>query len=405
MQLNTIDLQENIERAIGALLTYCIRQGWSGHDPYDALNSSIIQHLPFARSKVFRLAATQVLKRSPINFRGLLRVPKTENPKGCALTCTALVRLYSGGYLKEKTLVRERVDRLLDLRTKKHRFYCWGYSFDWQGRNRLIPKFEPNIICTTFAGNALLDAYEVFGDMKLVEAAISAGDFLVSGLNISSSDGGICFSYTPLDQIQVHNANLLGAAYLARLYAFSGDKKSLQLAEKAVHFSLERQKSNGSWLYGEEKSQNWIDNFHTGFNLVALWRISRILSDRRIQESLKRGLDYYIENFFLSNGVPKYFNNRIWPIDIHSVAQSLVTLCELSGLHENALTVARKVCSWALERMRNEKGYFYYQIGRYYRNRIEYMRWSQAWMLYALSVMLMQMKSEKAPSDEKALHD
>ena len=31
----------------------------------------------------------------------------------------------------------------------------------------------------------------------------------------------------------------------------------------------------------------------------------------------------------------------------------------------------------------NNKKYFYYQITKYFTNKIEYMRWSQAWMCYA----------------------
>lgn len=33
----------------------------------------------------------------------------------------------------------------------------------------------------------------------------------------------------------------------------------------------------------------------------------------------------------------------------------------------------------------NKKGYFNYQITKWYRNSIPYMRWSKAWMLWALS--------------------
>jgi len=35
--------------------------------------------------------------------------------------------------------------------------------------------------------------------------------------------------------------------------------------------------------------------------------------------------------------------------------------------------------------MWSKKGYFYYQKHRFYTNKISYMRWSQAWMLLAIS--------------------
>ena len=41
-----------------------------------------------------------------------------------------------------------------------------------------------------------------------------------------------------------------------------------------------------------------------------------------------------------------------------------------------------------MENMRDREGYFYYQVQPFYKNRISYMRWSQAWMLLALSTLL-----------------
>jgi hypothetical protein len=43
---------------------------------------------------------------------------------------------------------------------------------------------------------------------------------------------------------------------------------------------------------------------------------------------------------------------------------------------------------WAIENLRSPRGYFYYQRNRFYTNRIEYMRWSQAWMSYALARLI-----------------
>jgi hypothetical protein len=44
--------------------------------------------------------------------------------------------------------------------------------------------------------------------------------------------------------------------------------------------------------------------------------------------------------------------------------------------------------------MQTEQGYFYYQLKPLYPIDIPYMRWSQAWMLYALS-RLSEVKSKK----------
>jgi len=72
------------------LLDYCQGNDWAGYEPYDALNSSIVKALPLLDSKLPRLVLTQFLKRSPINIRRLLRVPRTQNPKAIGLFLSRL---------------------------------------------------------------------------------------------------------------------------------------------------------------------------------------------------------------------------------------------------------------------------------------------------------------------------
>jgi len=74
------------------LLAYCRANNWAGYDPYDALNSSVLHRLPALDTRIVRLLLTQALKRSPVNFRPLLGVLKTQNPKGIALCLSALVQ-------------------------------------------------------------------------------------------------------------------------------------------------------------------------------------------------------------------------------------------------------------------------------------------------------------------------
>src|SRR5688572_29802050 len=83
------------------LLRHCATADWAGYDPYDALNSRLFQALPFRNSKWARLFFTQAMKRSMVNFRPFLLVPKTHNPKGLALFLASLVRLARVGLLQD----------------------------------------------------------------------------------------------------------------------------------------------------------------------------------------------------------------------------------------------------------------------------------------------------------------
>lgn len=370
------------------MLDYCQQNNWSGFDPFDGLNSLIFKELPLVQNRIGRLLFIQAMKRSPLNFRPILLVPKEENPKGLAVFCSALLVLSKTGFINNDDRILLLLKRLIALRSKDTPYFCWGYNFDWQSRAFFLPKFLPNIICTTFAGNALLDAYDKFIDSAHLDMAISAGNFLLEGLNITRTNDESCFSYTPLDYGQVHNANLLGAAFLSRLYSLTQEKKFLEPAQSAVRYSIRRQNEDGSWLYGEDKTQRWIDNFHTGYNLVALKRFSEYTGDTGVLENIKKGFSFYMANFFTEDGIPKYFHNQLYPIDIHAIAYCIITLSEFKEIDADNIDLAKRIFAWSQKTMQSKAGYFFYQKRRFFINRIPYMRWSQAWMLLALSVLL-----------------
>ena len=147
---------------------------------------------------------------------------------------------------------------------------------------------------------------------------------------------------------------------------------------------MNRQAPDGSWPYGESPSQRWIDNFHTGFNLIALRRLAAVSGRDDFSQSVQKGLEFYRKHFFQENGVAKYYHNRTHPIDIHAIAQSIITLVELRDLRDDNLSLAQRVFQWAFNNMREPTGCYYFQKGRLITNRNLYMRWSQAWMLLAL---------------------
>lgn len=373
-----------LSATIEMLLQYCRGHDWAGYDPYDALNSRLLRKLGLLNSSFTRLAFTQLLKRSPVNLRGLLLVPKEQNPKGIAVFLSALVRLSQLG-LVPASEARALAGRLLGLRSKNQPYACWGYNFGWQTRNYLVPHGTPNIICTTFAANALLDAHAVFGDTAFLAAAVEAGNFLLEGLNFTRFDDSICFSYTPLDHSQIHNANLLGAALLARLHSLQPTETFRCKALQAVRYSLERQRPDGSWPYGEGPKQQWVDSFHTGYNLVALERVRRLVDLDGVDSAIRKGYTFYLEQLFEPGGVAKYFHNRTYPVDAHSIAQAFITLVELRDYDERSRQTAIDVYRWTLRHMRDKRGWFYYQKRSLWTNKIPYMRWCQAWMLLGLA--------------------
>src|SRR4051812_19797769 len=94
-----------VTSAVRQLLGYCQKNNWAGHDPYDALNSELFKAAPALDSRIPRLVLTQLLKRSPINVRGLLRIPKTQNSKAISLFLSSFLKLSKAGLLQQEDLV------------------------------------------------------------------------------------------------------------------------------------------------------------------------------------------------------------------------------------------------------------------------------------------------------------
>jgi hypothetical protein len=186
---------------------------------------------------------------------------------------------------------------------------------------------------------------------------------------------------------------LLGAALLTRLSAYAQADDFAHAALAATRYSLSYQRADGSWPYGEACNQKWIDSFHTGYNLLALLRVRGLATPPDLSDAISRGYRYYLDNFFEKDGRAKYFHDRIFPIDTHSIAQALITLTELEQYDQRSRVVADAVLKWALENMRDPEGWFYYQKWGTWTNRICYMRWCQAWMLLALAHFAGQLES------------
>jgi hypothetical protein len=376
--------------SLNGLLAYCRDQDWEGFDPFDGLNSRVFQFLPYLKnSRLARMALIQFNKRSPLNLRPLLGIKKGRNPKGMGLFLAALVNLYKISAKKEYLdLIEEFAGWLEANALPGFNGKCWGYNFDWQSRAFFLPRGTPTVVNTSFIARAFLSAHAVIGKPEYLAIARSACDFILNDLNREESSG-LCFSYSPRDHYFVHNATALAASVLAGVSVRTGEEPLASIAKKSIQHIADHQRPDGSWSYGEDSTaqRTGTDNFHTGFILESLKVYSDALGESGLEPVIKRGLDFYQSHFFLGDGAPKYFPNQKYPLDIHSAAQSIVTLVQLKEYGADQ-SLCRSVVSWMIREMRNPKGYFYYQKHRFFTNRIPYIRWGQAWTFHALASYL-----------------
>ncbi|HNW56136.1 MAG TPA: delta-aminolevulinic acid dehydratase [Bacteroidales bacterium] len=380
-------MENSVWNSLYKLEAYCASEGYKGYDPYDGLNSRLFQAIPVIRgNRMARLACIQLFKRSPINLRPLAGVKKEYNPKALGLFLSGYCNLYQ---ITQKQEYLDKINffisKIKTLANSEWSGYCWGYNFDWQARAFFQPKNTPTVVATTFISCALLDAYEILGDDSLLKIARSACDFVLKDLNRTYDDrGNFAFSYSPLDKSVVYNASLLGSRLLSRVYSFTHEEELISAAKKSVVFCCDNQQNDGSWTYGKYDFHSWIDNFHTGYNLECIAEYIKYSGETDFKSNLERGFEYYINNFFSEDGIPKYYNNSIYPIDIHIPAQLVITASRLNKFSE-CQVVIQKVIYWTIANMQSKKGYFYFQKNKFFTSKISYMRWAQAWMFYGLS--------------------
>jgi len=388
-------MDEIVNSSLAALEQFCQSEEYKGWDPYDGLNSYLFKSLPFiSKNRLIRLAWIQFFKRSPINFRKIALVKKEFNSKGVGLFLTGYCNLYS---IDPRPQYLEKINyfskKLLQLQNVNYSGSCWGYNFDWQARAFFQPKNTPTVVASAFVANALLNAFEITKIPQFLDTASSTCDFILKDLNRTySKQGNFCFSYSPLDKTAVFNASFLASQLLARVYSFTGEKILIDEAKKSMQFCCDHQQENGAWAYGTLPFHQWIDNFHTGYNLECISDYMKFSHDCTYHHQLAIGFDYYINTFFTKEGIGKYYHNSIYPIDIHAPAQLVVTLTKL-GKFEEQKELVNRVLNWTIENMQSKKGYFYYQINKTFSSKIPYIRWAQAWMFYALSAYIKANKS------------
>lgn len=360
---------------------------FKGYDPFDGLNSPIIKNTILGKNRFIRLAWVQLFKLNPINFRKLVGINKEENPQALAIFLSSYCQLYKSDK-EEKYLdsIIYLADRIIALKQHNCSGACWSYPFAWQARAFYQPANTPLIIPTNYCFNALLNAFEITQNEEYKTIALSAAEFVVNDLNRSNDRGNFAFSYSPEDNSIVYNASLMASQLLARCFSYTSNITYKNAALSSVKYCVDNQNTNGSWSYGKNSFHQWIDNFHSGYNLVCLMDYATYCNDLQFDDNIERGLDYYLKTFFNSDGFSKYYNNKKYPLDINNAAQLIITLDKAKKLDENQKLIS-SVLNYTITTLQSNKGWFLYQKNKWFTNRILYLRWSNSWMFYAYSLI------------------
>jgi len=379
-------VKSEIHDSILRLFGWLEKNDYRGYDTFDGLNARLVRPLTF-ENKLLRTVLLQGVRRFPLNLRPLLGVDKGHSTKGMGFLARGFIRLHQAtGDPVWAEKAEFALQWLMDHRLPGYSGACWGNHFDYQSRSSFIAKGVPTVVWTSLIGHAFLDGYEHFRKDEYLQIAVSICEHIVRDLRTYPEGEGVCINYTPGPDCWVHNSNTLGGCFLARTHSYTENESYRALAQRAMQYTAQHQRADGSWYYGEKANLHWVDNFHTGYVLDCFKHYAESTDDHRFDQNLKKGYEFWKRMFFLPDGTPRYYDYKTLPLDIQCSSQAIDTLVFFADRDPEALQLALKVAQWTISNMQDRSGYFYYR--RYSRglvNKTPTLHWGQATMMCALA--------------------
>jgi hypothetical protein len=376
-----------IESSLNKLESWIEDHDYKGYDPADGL-TSFLRPLTFNNLFLDRLLQ-QFVWRFPINIRPLVGVKPLNSNIGRGYMASgylAMLKLTGNEIYRKKAV--SCLEWLLENKAPGFKHYSWGKMFDFASRAGRQAKYEPITVWSSLIGNAFLDAYEILGNKKYFAVAESVCEWILERPR-NKTKSGSCINYTAFGDgtCTIHNQSMLAAAMLARTAKINGNSEYLKVAREAITYTCTRQLPDGSWYYGEEAKYHWIDSFHTAYNLDALKFYIENSGEKTYENNLQKGFNFFKEKFFESNGRPKYYHNRTYPIDIQCASQAIETLSNFSDYDGLSLKLALIVTMWTIENMQSRTGYFYFMQYPFITLKVPMIHWGQATTYKALSFL------------------
>lgn len=392
--------KEETERSLRRVQAWVEHHNYQGYEPFDGL-SSWARPLTLGSLLAQRILQ-QLVRQSPFNLRPLMGVTPKDSTKGQGYMAWGYLLLYRATrqqvYLEKATRCLRWLDQS---RVARFKHYSWSNHFDFASRGGYYTKDDPIIVWTALIGHAYAEAYELTQDKQFLNVAESACRWILD-LPREKTERGTCISYQAGCQKSIHNANMLGAGLLARTAMHTGDAEFFQVARSAMEYSCLRQRPDGSWWYAEKPDHQWIDNFHTGYNLDALRFYIDSTADEEFRPQLQKGLKFFKEHFFESSGRPKYYHSRTYPVDIQCAAQAIDTLAWFSDLDPECLPLAQRVAAWTIRNMQDSDGHFYYRQYPLIKAKTPMLHWGQSTMFKALSQLVLALSTARGESRQEA---
>ena len=290
--------KDHIYESIRRLAIWLEKNDYRGYDTFDGLSSKLARPFTF-NNKFLLIALQQGVRRFPINLRPLLGIAKGHSTKGMGFIAKGYMRLNEAtGDAALQTKAEFALQWLIENQVPGLSGACWGNHFDYQSRSFHIAEGCADRGLDLAHRSRVSRRPSTFSKGRLPAGCRECvrAHYARSG---TFADGkGVCISYVPTENQPVHNANTLGASLLARTYSHTRNESYRELAEKAMQYTAQYQRSDSSWYYAERSNAHWVDNFHTAYVLDSFKYYIESTGDDRFLKNMTTRIRILEENLF-----------------------------------------------------------------------------------------------------------
>ncbi len=300
--------------------------------------------------------------------------------------------------------------------------YCWGYPFDWVTRNGVLKKQTPLITTTPYVYEAFLQVSEILssdigprtsdlGPLNLRDeyrqimesigrhAAMDIKDFR------TSKKASSC-SYTPYDSGGVINAAAYRAFLLTSASQIFSREEYWFIAERNLNFVLEAQNADGSWFYAVDGVRDFVDHYHTCFVMKALAKIHALTGHAATFEALRKGVRYYLDNLFDTDGLPKPFSRAprltVYKRELYDCAECINLCLLLRDRFPELESTLETVVKGILKDWIKPDGSFRSRRLHLGWDNVPMHRWGQSQMFRSLAFYLRESIKARAQRDQRS---
>ncbi|MBN1155740.1 hypothetical protein JXB12_12550 [candidate division KSB1 bacterium] len=392
MYANNTENNDQVLQTIDSLLDYLEKSNYKGHEAYDVLTPSLTRRIHPA---ILGALLTQLIRISPFPLQKLYKEPK-QYSKAMSLiahSCLMLYKILGDPQYREKAIYC--LEWLIENKSAQSRHFSLGSGYNLSMKSYDSSADTPSPLITALAVEAMITAHQILGNDRYLQFAESGIRYFLEELAIIQVDSNLSyFTYHPNNPHFIPNLPALLCGTIARYNAMKPDPRVDEIISNNLRYVVKHQSSNGSWPY--EPGAPYIDSFHTGFILEGLAKYQFYMRNTEFNQSLGKGLAFYLKTFFKSNGRPVHkiltgtpanADSLLTKLDLRDCAQALVLFNVLVKLMNFPMTTSWNLYDWCVKNFKSDAGYFYYQATPLYKIRGPFIA-MQAWMLFGLVNLL-----------------